>query len=152
MAAIQLIALDLDGTTLNSQHELTEKTCCTLRRLSALGMTIAIVTGRSKTSAIKYIEQLNLSKPVPIICYNGSMCFVIDGKTENKIFSVPVPIDPARILLDFAEKLGLVAQVSIIFLSKFLRCRKICRVPFLFSLNCNQSSCKTVSTMCCHIY
>ena len=145
MAAIQLIALDLDGTTLNSQHELTEKTCCTLRRLSALGMTIAIVTGRSKISAIQYIEQLNLSKPVPIICYNGSMCFIIDGKTERKIFSVPIPADPARTLLDFAEKQGLVAQVSISSLSKSLRYRKICRVPFLFFLICDQSSCKNVS-------
>ena len=113
MAAIQLIALDLDGTTLNSQHELTQKTCSTLRHLSTLGLTIAVVTGRSKTSAIQYIEHLDLSRPVPIICYNGSMCFIIDGKTERKIFSMPIPVDPARILLEFAEKLGLVAQVSI---------------------------------------
>ena len=118
MAAIQLIALDLDGTTLNSQHELTEKTCSTLRRLSTLGLTIAIVTGRSKTSAVKYIEHLNLSRSVPIICYNGSMCFIIDGKTECLVFSMPIPVDPTRILLDFAEKLRVVAQVSFISLAK----------------------------------
>ena len=114
MANIQLIALDLDGTTLNSQHALSERTCSTLRHLSTLGLTIAIVTGRSKVSAIQYIEHLNLSKAVPIICYNGSMCFIIHGKEECKIFSMPIPAEPARILLEFAEKLGLVAQVSFV--------------------------------------
>jgi HAD superfamily hydrolase (TIGR01484 family) len=127
MAGIQLIALDLDGTTLNSQHKLTEKTCSTLRNLSTLGLTIAIVTGRSKTSAIQYIQDLNLSRPVPIICYNGSMCFIIDGKTECKIFSMPIPADPARTLLQFAEKLGLVAQVIFFLSSKLFGAEKFVR-------------------------
>lgn len=110
---IQLIALDLDGTTLNNKHELSEKTTATLRRLSAQGLTIAIVTGRSKLSAVGYIESLNLASPVPIICYNGSMGFIINGKDEHKVFSMPIPEDPARTLLTFAKKHGLVAQVNL---------------------------------------
>ena len=109
---IQLIALDLDGTTLNNKHELSAKTTETLRRLSAQGLTIAIVTGRSKLSALGYIESLNLASPVPIICYNGSMGFIINGKDEHKIFAMPLHEDPARTLLAFAKKHGLVAQVN----------------------------------------
>lgn len=107
----RLIALDLDGTTLNSHHQLSDKTTSTLRRLSSLGMTIAIVTGRSKPSSVKYIKALGLTKPVPLICYNGSMGFVINGDNHEEFFSRPIPEEPARVLLKLAEKLSLVAQV-----------------------------------------
>ena len=120
MSNIRLIALDLDGTTLNKHHELSDKTTATLRRLSGLGMTIAVVTGRSKPSAIKYIEALSLSKPVPIICYNGSMGFIINGDNHEEIFSLPIAEEPARILLNLANKLGLVAQVLLILIYYFL--------------------------------
>ena len=108
---LKLIALDLDGTTLNSHHELSEKTTSTLRRLSDLGMTVAIVTGRSKMSAVNYIESLGFSKPTPLICYNGSMGFILNGDHHQEVFSRPIPEEPARVLLALAEKLGLVAQV-----------------------------------------
>lgn len=111
MPKIQLIALDLDGTTLNNHHELTEKTIATLSHFSQGGITVAIVTGRSKASAIDYVESLKLSVPVPLICYNGSMGVVFDGKTEEKVFSMPIPESSARVLLNLAKKLGLVAQV-----------------------------------------
>lgn len=107
----RLIALDLDGTTLNAHHQLSDKTTATLLRLSGLGMTVAVVTGRSKPSAVKYIEALGLDKAVPLICYNGSMGFIINGDNHEEIFSRPIPEEPARILLKLAEKLGLVAQV-----------------------------------------
>ena len=107
----RLIALDLDGTTLNSHHELSDKTTSTLRRLSSLGMTIAIVTGRSKPSSVKYIEALGLGKAVPLICYNGSMGFIINGGNHEEFFSRPIPEEPARVLLRLAEKLSLVVQV-----------------------------------------
>lgn len=112
MSGIQLIALDLDGTTLNNHHELTEKTMATLKHFSLQGVTIAIVTGRSKSSAISYVESLKLSIPVPLICYNGSMGVVFNGKSEEKVFSMPIPESSARILLNLAKKLGLVAQVN----------------------------------------
>lgn len=112
---IRLICLDLDGTTLNSQHQLSDKTTTTLRRLSKLGLTIAFVTGRSKPTTIEYVETLDLSQPVPIICYNGSMGFMSTNQDSvvihKQIFSTPITEQPARILLKLAEKLGLVAQV-----------------------------------------
>jgi hypothetical protein len=112
---IRLVCLDLDGTTLNSQHQLSDKTTTTLRRLSKLGITIALVTGRSKPTTTGYAEILNLSHSVPIICYNGSMGFMSSNEdsilVHKQIFSTPITEQPARILLKLAEKLGLVAQV-----------------------------------------
>ena len=41
-----LIAIDLDGTTLNNQSKLTPNTIKTLRTLSQQGHLVTIVTGR----------------------------------------------------------------------------------------------------------
>ena len=41
-----LIALDLDGTTLNNQSKLTNETIITLRALARDGHIVSIITGR----------------------------------------------------------------------------------------------------------
>ena len=41
-----LIALDLDGTTLNNQSKLTNETITTLRALARDGHIVSIITGR----------------------------------------------------------------------------------------------------------
>lgn len=42
----RMVALDLDGTLLNSKHELTDATAAYLRRLHDKGIIVAIATGR----------------------------------------------------------------------------------------------------------
>ena len=42
----KLIAIDLDGTTLNANSELTQETIDTLHAVQKLGHKVAIVTGR----------------------------------------------------------------------------------------------------------
>lgn len=111
------VALDLDGTLLNSHHELSERSIGILRKLSDLGVTICIATGRSAKNLIKYIHQLNLSQPfVPVVCYNGAvaMKFVRVGDDYETIKIVDEPLDEklTRQLLNFAETLQCVAQVS----------------------------------------
>ena len=42
----RMIALDLDGTLLNSKHELTDEMAAYLRKLHDKGIIVAIATGR----------------------------------------------------------------------------------------------------------
>ena len=109
---VRMICLDLDGTTLNNAHEITDRTANTLRKIDAMGIQIALVTGRAKPSTALYAKQLNLSKPTPIVCYNGSYGFLIDTKTdkEDVLFSSAFAPEHTRILLNLAAKMGLVAQ------------------------------------------
>lgn len=57
--AIKLIALDLDGTTLNSDNKLTEKTKVSLIKAAELGIEIVPVTGRCYCSLPKEIMELS---------------------------------------------------------------------------------------------
>ena len=52
----RMIALDLDGTLLNSKHELTDEMTAYLRKLHDRGIIVAIATGRY--SVVKSLETM----------------------------------------------------------------------------------------------
>lgn len=60
---IELIAVDLDGTLLNSQHQLTPRTVDALRRAIAQGVHVVLATGKTRYSALEAIRQLELTTP-----------------------------------------------------------------------------------------
>lgn len=68
----KLIALDLDGTALNTQSILTQKTSDVLTKLKKAGHIVSIVTGRPYRSSRQYYAQLQLD--TPIVNFNGALC------------------------------------------------------------------------------
>jgi 5-amino-6-(5-phospho-D-ribitylamino)uracil phosphatase len=70
----KFIALDLDGTTLNRQGELTEKTKKVVQKLRDLGHVVVLATGRPFSGAYPKYQELNLD--TPLITDNG-------GSIEN---------------------------------------------------------------------
>ncbi|KAL9183393.1 hypothetical protein ACHAXT_005180 [Thalassiosira profunda] len=84
----RMAALDLDGTLLNSNHEVSDATVDYLRHLHARGFVVAIATGRSAACAAHIVERLDLSPDVsesevasdaseekagfPLVCTNGA--------------------------------------------------------------------------------
>lgn len=83
---IEAVAIDLDGTLLNSNHEISDFTKKTLFKVREKGIRVYIATGRLYKSLYKYKEELEIDTPV--ICYNGAMA--VDGKTDEKIFEIPL--------------------------------------------------------------
>ena len=60
---IKLIAVDMDGTLLNSQHQLSPGNEAALRQAMAAGVKIIFATGKTRTSAVPLIEKLGLDTP-----------------------------------------------------------------------------------------
>ena len=106
------VALDLDGTSLNSKHEFSDRLKKVLHHLQHRGIRFCVCTGRSLVSVLPILGTLQLLNEVPVVVYNGSSSFIIskDFKINEKIFSTPHTEDNAELLLRFAEKIGLVAQ------------------------------------------
>lgn len=114
---IRLVALDMDGTTLNSHHELTDYTISVLRRLSAKGVIIAFATGRSIPTIESYVAALDLPQAIlPAVCYNGAIGIIID-KDNNRSIIVDnqVTKDSAKLVIDFSIRNQFVAHVSVCF-------------------------------------
>ncbi|HEV3006855.1 MAG TPA: HAD family hydrolase [Pirellulales bacterium] len=60
----RLLAIDIDGTLVNSRDELTDVTRAALRRASAAGVRIVLATGRRYSRALPLVAPLALDAPL----------------------------------------------------------------------------------------
>lgn len=82
--AIRLIALDLDGTLLSSNLEISEPNRHALAAASARGVQIVITTGRRFHSARPLLGSLPC--PVTLITSNGAMVRTLSGEVLHRNF------------------------------------------------------------------
>ena len=76
----KMIAVDLDGTLLNSESKLSDFTIETIKKISKKGHQVVIATGRPYRMAKDFYDQLELE--TPMINFNGSLTH-LPGRTKN---------------------------------------------------------------------
>lgn len=105
-APIRLLALDLDGTLLDSSGGISAGNKAALGAARALGVGVVLVTGRAAADLdAGLLAQLNLE--LPAICSHGAE--TIDPRSRAVVGHVPLPADRARDVLEYAEREGLSA-------------------------------------------
>ena len=98
----ELICLDLDGTLLNSKHQISERTLETLRRIEARGTKIAIVTGRPGYDA-RYHAKL-ISDQTYFIGANGTIAGHV--ALEELILEESMTKNSVSVLRSLAQEIG----------------------------------------------
>jgi Cof subfamily protein (haloacid dehalogenase superfamily) len=78
--AIKLIALDIDGTLLNSRWEVSPVNQAAIAAATRRGIEVALVTGRRYDFAMLVARQID--SPLTMIVNNGAMVKGADGKTR----------------------------------------------------------------------
>lgn len=68
---IKLIAIDMDGTLLNSQKKIPSENIKAIQQASQSGVKIVLCTGRPKSGIVPYFEELGLTEEEYIIMNNG---------------------------------------------------------------------------------
>jgi Cof subfamily protein (haloacid dehalogenase superfamily) len=68
---IRLLAIDIDGTLVNSDHELTQATRSAILRAKRAGIHIVLATGRRYSRVLPLVEPLELN--VPLITASGAL-------------------------------------------------------------------------------
>ena len=111
----KLVALDMDGTLLNKEHEISQRSADVLKRLAETGVIICIATGRSSGSVTKYVTGAldGIAQPIfPMICFNGSVCLIRDqGSGDVKtLFKNDLSEEAVRELITATKEQGLVLQ------------------------------------------
>lgn len=98
-----LIALDLDGTLLNSREEISGRNRRAIRSALDAGIRIVLVTGRGVDTPIRISKELGLN--LPIICAHGAL--TKDFLANKTLGHVPVPLQYAKPMVEYAERNGL---------------------------------------------
>ncbi len=82
MTPIRLLAIDIDGTLLNSKFQLSDENRAALGRAHHAGVEIALVTGRRHKFALPIAEQIGV--PVLMISSNGAVTRSLAGETFHR--------------------------------------------------------------------
>lgn len=106
--SIRLLALDLDGTLLNSRGELTERNRHTIALARERGVRVAVVTGRRFRDARPLALELGLDAPV--ISHNGAL--TKHARTLETVAALLLPVEEAQAVLKIARVQRADAMVS----------------------------------------
>ena len=103
----QLIALDMDGTLLNSRKQVSEGTLREIRKAVSLGKTVVYATGRAVCEMEEFFEQL------PEIRYavfaSGAGLYDVQ---ERRAFGLqPIPADLAMRVMDAVQDRDIMPQI-----------------------------------------
>ena len=100
------IALDLDGTLLNSQKEISKKNKEVIMKAAKAGVKIILASGRPVPGIKKIAKQLHLEEVGGyILAYNGGM--IIDCKSGEIIRREVIPTDYYTDIVHCANKQGI---------------------------------------------
>ena len=96
----RLMAVDMDGTLLNPDSEITPFTLQTVKQAMAKGLKFTLCTGRPLQGVKKYVEQLELD--CPVITYNGAV--IAHSTTGEILFSQNMDTEDARRVYNLAKE------------------------------------------------
>jgi len=98
--SIRLLALDIDGTLLNSQFQISETDLTALRRAHDMGVEVLLVTGRRHDFALPIAEQLGFD--LWLISSNGAITRSLAGETFYRdLLPAPVCRELCGAMLEF---------------------------------------------------
>ncbi len=80
---IKLVAIDLDGTLLNSRHELSDRNRSALESAQQRGVVVVFATGKTRHAAEGLIEALDIDAPG--IYMQGLITYNADGSVRARI-------------------------------------------------------------------
>lgn len=104
---MKLFVTDLDGTLLNSDHELTENSKNTLKKAMSMGIPVCIATGRSYRDILQIFSDFE-EQPY-IISSNGASLY---DEAGNKLHGVSIPKNQVRDIVNYLKAHHLQFEVA----------------------------------------
>ena len=98
---MKCFSIDLDGTLLNSDHEISHENLEVLKTIQKQGHSIIFNTGRAFEDVIRYEEIKELE--TPIICINGTVLY---SKTREVLYEASLPLSIYKELFPILKEIG----------------------------------------------
>ena len=98
----KMICLDIDGTLLNSKHEITENTKNVIQRVVNIKqIPVILVSARMPKGMLFLQKELNIVQP--IICYSGALVW-----NNNSILSnTTIPVSDVKAIYNIVKNIGI---------------------------------------------
>lgn len=110
MKEIKTVVLDIDGTLLNSQNQISSVTKDALIKIQEHGIKLILASGRPPTSIMPYAKALQMDKHHGyLIAYNGAN--VLDCETGEILYAKPIRQDFASRLLEHLKQFEVITML-----------------------------------------
>lgn len=103
---IQIVATDVDGTLLNTNHELPQENLEVIKEIINIGKHVVIATGRPPLEVQNLLEEIGM--PLPIICANGAV--ILDEKCKE-IAKDCLTVDNVRNVVYLLDYMGFYQEI-----------------------------------------
>ncbi|MBP1041914.1 HAD family phosphatase [Vagococcus sp. BWB3-3] len=108
---IKAIILDLDGTLLNSEKNISPKTKATLIDAQQKGIKLVLASGRPTTGMIQHAEELEMAKHHGLlVSYNGAK--VIDCQTMAELYSRGLTVSEGKAVLEHLKQFDVKVMID----------------------------------------
>ncbi len=95
----KLVAIDMDGTLLNDNHQVSDRTKIAIQKAKDKGVNIVLSTGRILKSALQYGMDLDIGSP--IVACNGA---IIVNEQQEIIYKKPMDKNIIEHILDIGKR------------------------------------------------
>jgi HAD superfamily hydrolase (TIGR01484 family) len=101
MDKYKMVCLDIDGTLLNSRHEITENTAAVIQAVNERHIPVILVSARMPKGILSVQRKLQILHP--IICYNGAMVW----ESGKVLLNTAIPAGDIGNLYRIIQTMGL---------------------------------------------
>ena len=99
----KLIALDIDGTLLNSERKITSEVFNSIQEAKKAGTKVVLSTGRPLPGVVPLLDELNLNEDGDyVICFNGAV--VQEVKSKKVLSNIEMCYDDFVLINNFAKE------------------------------------------------
>ncbi|MFN4227237.1 MAG: Cof-type HAD-IIB family hydrolase [Candidatus Ratteibacteria bacterium] len=99
---IKLLAIDLDGTLLNSKGQINKEDKIVLKRFYEKGGIVVLASGRMTDCVSIYSKILGID--TPLIVYNGAMVRLTEKEKRKIIYHNSVPLKYSKFIIEYCSK------------------------------------------------
>ena len=94
---IRLVAIDVDGTLLNSRHEVTPVTAAAIERVRSGGVDVVLTTSRPPRALWPILQGLALTEPAVFVASQGALTGSYSAEGELRVLDRrPMPVSLAK--------------------------------------------------------
>ena len=105
---IRLVAIDVDGTLLNVQHEITPGTAAAIGRVRGAGVEVVLTTSRPPRALWPVLRALGLTEPAVFVASQGALTGSYSAEGELRVLDrQPMPVDLAQRVASAGDAAGM---------------------------------------------
>ncbi len=105
MPKYRLLAIDLDRTLLDNNHEVSRRNYDALKRCQEMGIHVVLASGREVETIDRFSEELGIDDPI-IACGGAIVCAEKQEGKREILYHRPLPVGIVDRVMEFTRSMG----------------------------------------------